>query len=113
MYKEIAIVLSVTVSNYVEQLQVCKLIISRFILRTQQEQLNNIFMSQPDGVLVYNIDDEDQTRTLGDEPDDGKGIQIQLHNDAFSKLTNIDFAENDLEMFNPSDKIFIIEEEKS
>ena len=31
------------------------------MIAVQQEQLNNIFMSQADGVLVYNIEDEAHT----------------------------------------------------
>ena len=61
MFREVFIVLVIVVASYVQQLQVCRLIISRFILKTQQEQLNNIFMSQADGVLVYNIEDEAHT----------------------------------------------------
>jgi hypothetical protein len=55
--RDSAIVAFIIVANYVQQLQICRLICSRYTLKTQQEQLNNIFMSQPDGILVYNIED--------------------------------------------------------
>jgi hypothetical protein len=61
MLRDFAIVAFICVANYVQQLQICRLICSRYILKTQQEQLNNIFMSQPDGILVYNIEDQDRT----------------------------------------------------
>ena len=53
-------------------------------------------MSQPDGVLVYNIEVQDYTQghdhTLQLEQITDDRIKIQLHNDAFYKLTNIDFT---------------------
>ena len=61
LMRDFAIVAFICVANYVQQLQICRLICSRYILKTQQEQLNNIFMSQPDGILVYNIEDQDRT----------------------------------------------------
>jgi hypothetical protein len=57
LMRDSAIVAFIIVANYVQQLQICRLICSRYTLKTQQEQLNNIFMSQPDGILVYNIED--------------------------------------------------------
>lgn len=61
LMRDLAIVFIICIANYVQQLQICRLICSRYILKTQQEQLNNIFMSQPDGILVYNIEDQDRT----------------------------------------------------
>jgi len=73
-------------------------------------------MSHPDGVLVYNIEDmqtkgDDQTLHQDPIPDDK--IKIQLHNDAFYKLTNIDFTPKEQRpdlAASQTDKIFFIEE---
>ncbi len=64
MFGKVMMALAVTLGNYIHQLQISKLIISRFLLRTQQEQLNNIFISQPVGVLVYSIKHDAQTKIL-------------------------------------------------
>jgi hypothetical protein len=40
--------------SYLNQLEVCYLIIERHLNRRQKETINELFMSLPEGIIVYN-----------------------------------------------------------
>ena len=50
------------IANYVAQLQMSKLIISRYIIRKQQESMNNIIMSWPEGLIVFKNNQNEATK---------------------------------------------------
>lgn len=77
------------------------LIIQKHMIVQQQAQLNNIFQSQRDGILIYSIENND--------------LNIEMSNEAFNRLVNVNclaFKEDPSTDSHFDDNQFVLKEKK-
>lgn len=64
------------VNQFYQQQAMSVLIIQKQMIVQQQAQLNNIFQNQRDGILIYSLGNNEM-------------INIEMNNEAFNKLVNV------------------------
>ena len=70
------IYIAMVVNQFYQQQTMSVLIIQKQMIVQQQAQLNNIFQNQRDGILIYSKGNTDM-------------INIEMNNEAFNKLVNV------------------------
>ena len=88
----VAVGLFTSISNYNTQKQICELIIEKFTVVKHQREFHSLFMSQPEGILIYHME---ETKNDGDSTErqdlvKEQMVEVKLCNDAIQELVSLD-----------------------
>lgn len=101
MVRSLSISLVVSLSNYLSQKQVTEVTLEKLDLKKNQQSLNDLFMSQMDGILVFSEHEEDLLGT-------GKGrayeqVNIEICNNQLCSILSVN---HDLPKLERDDHIY-------